>query len=144
MIHYVLYQNKRKTGKMAGKWYARAKVIDTVTLDQLAEHMARHNTPYSKGAIEGVLTDMVSCIAELIAEGNQVKIPNLAIFRASIHGLGAETAADYNPAKCVTGVSLSARPTGGFSTRTIEKMASVREMGGYSVDKKAAADAPGQ
>lgn len=144
MIHYVLYQNKRKTGKMAGKWYARAKVIDTVSLDGLAGHMARHNTPYSKGAIEGVLADMVSCIAELIAEGYQVKIPNLAIFRASISSLGAETAADYNPAKCITAVSLGARPTGGFSTRVIEKMASVREMDGYSVDKKAATGNAGQ
>lgn len=144
MIHYVLYQNKQKSGKAAGKWYARAKVMETVGLGELAEHMARHNTPYSKGAIEGVLTDMVSCIAELIAEGNQVKIPNLAIFRASIHGLGAETALQYAPAKCITRISLSARPTGGFSTRTIEKMASVREMGGYNVDKKATAATPGQ
>lgn len=137
MIHYVLYQNQRKSGKSAGKWYARAKVMSTVTLDGLAEHMARHNTPYSKGAIEGVLTDMVSCIMELIAEGNQVKIPNLAIFRATISSLGADTAKDYTVKAYVKNVKLAARSTGGFKSSAIEKLASMREMSDYHVDKKA-------
>lgn len=136
MIHYVLYQNKRKEGKAAGKWYARAKVMSTVTLNGLAEHMARHNTPYSKGAIEGVLTDMVSCIMELIAEGNQVKIPNLAIFRATINSLGADTAKDYTPKAYVKSVKLGARSTGSFRSTPISKLASMREMSDYHVDKK--------
>lgn len=144
MIHYVLYQNKRQEGKSAGKWYARAKVMNTVSLDELADHMARHNTPYSKGAIEGVLTDMVSCIAELIAEGFQVKIPNLAIFRASICSLGADTAKDYTPLKHIRRISLTARPTGNFNTQTVSRVASVREMGGYNVDKNATAENAGQ
>ena len=61
-------------------WFARAMVTQTIDLEQLAEHMANHNTPYSKGAILGVLTDMVNCIRELVLDGNAVKIPNLAIF----------------------------------------------------------------
>ena len=80
MLHYKLYQNKSKGNKAYGMWFARAMVTQTIDLEQLAEHMANHNTPYSKGAILGVLTDMVNCIRELVLDGNAVKIPNLAIF----------------------------------------------------------------
>jgi len=31
--------------------------------------MSNHNTPFSKGAIKGMLTDMVVCIKELLLEG---------------------------------------------------------------------------
>ena len=85
-------------------WFARAMVTQTIDLEQLAEHMANHNTPYSKGAILGVLTDMVNCIRELVLDGNAVKIPNLAIFSAGLttkveteggeNGTGGETGTD--------------------------------------------------
>jgi len=32
--------------------------------------MAGHNSPYSKGVIKGVLTDMVECVREIAYEGN--------------------------------------------------------------------------
>ena len=69
MIHYKIYQDKRKTSKRKGYWYARAVVVQTYDLEKLAEYMSAHNTPYSKGAIAGVLTDMVACIRELVLEG---------------------------------------------------------------------------
>ena len=84
MIHYKIYQDKRKTSKRKGYWYARAVVDQTYDLEKLAEYMSAHNTPYSKGAIAGVLTDMVACIREMVLEGVAVKIPDLAIFSAVI------------------------------------------------------------
>ena len=75
-IFYRKYQNRVKESKMYGKWYARVVTMGkTVTLEELAEHMAQHNTPYSEGVIRGVLTDMVNCIRELVLEGKSVKIP---------------------------------------------------------------------
>ena len=56
-IYYKLYQNKRKGSVTKDKWYARSAVMGkTVSLEDLAEHMAQHNTPYSEGVIKGVLT----------------------------------------------------------------------------------------
>ena len=69
-IYYKLYQNKRKGSVTKDKWYARSAVMGkTVSLEDLAEHMAQHNTPYSEGVIKGVLTDMITCIRELVLEG---------------------------------------------------------------------------
>ena len=98
MIHYKVYQDNRKTSKRKGYWYARSVVVQTYDLEKLAEYMSAHNTPYSKGAIAGVLTDMVACIRELVLEGVAVKIPDLAIFSAGIRSQGAEKLADFNPA----------------------------------------------
>ena len=44
-----LVKNKNKTIKEAyGKYYARPVVTETIGIDELAEHMASHNTPFSK------------------------------------------------------------------------------------------------
>ena len=53
-IFYKLYQNKRKGSVTKDKWYARSAVMGkTVSLEDLAEHMSQHNTPYSEGVIKG-------------------------------------------------------------------------------------------
>ena len=79
------YQNKNKQSVVYGKWFARAVTIGkTIDLDELAKHMSEHNTPYSKGAIKGVLTDMIGCVRELMLEGKAVKLEGLAIFSAGI------------------------------------------------------------
>lgn len=58
MIRYKIYQNQQKKGVNAGKWFARAVSDETFDLAKLAEHMSKHNSPYSSGVIKGVLTDM--------------------------------------------------------------------------------------
>ena len=88
MILYVLKKNKNSKSAAFGKWFAYPVIEETVTLDGLAEHMSSHNTPYSKGAIKGMLTDMVSCIKELLLEGKNVKIADLAIFSLGIKNNG--------------------------------------------------------
>ena len=79
MIRYKIYQNQQKKGVNAGKWFARAVSDETFDLAKLAEHMSKHNSPYSGGVIKGVLSDMVDCIKELLLDGKCVKIDDLAI-----------------------------------------------------------------
>ena len=69
MIRYKIYQNQQQKGLNAGKWFARAVSDETFDLAKLAEHMSKHNSPYSGGVIKGVLSDMVDCIKELLLDG---------------------------------------------------------------------------
>ena len=69
---------------------------ETVDIKGLAAHMASHNTPYSTGAIHGMLKDMVNCTKELLLDGKNVKIDDLAIFSVGLHTTGAPTADDFN------------------------------------------------
>ena len=51
MIRYKIYQNQQKKGVNAGKWFARAVSDETFDLAKLAEHMSKHNSPYSSVGI---------------------------------------------------------------------------------------------
>ena len=129
MIFYVLKQNKNSKSAAYGKYFAYPVIQETVTLDGLAGHMASHNTPYSKGAIKGMLTDMVSCIKELLLEGKNVKIADLAIFSLGIKNAkgGAPTADDFIVVKHIKGVKLRARATGELITKSLNLDATLKK-----------------
>ena len=128
MILYVLKQNKNSKSLAFGKWYAYPVIEETVNLDGLSEHMSNHNTPYSKGAIKGVLTDMVNCIKELLLEGKNVKIADLAIFSLGIKNNGGAASEDtFSVSKNIKGVKLRARATGELITRTLNLEASLKK-----------------
>ena len=80
MIRYKLYQNKMEGNTGYNLWYARAVCDETYDTEMLAKHMSTHNTPYSPGVIHGVLKDMIACIKELLLDGKNVKLDDLAIF----------------------------------------------------------------
>ncbi len=133
-IFYRLYQNNSENFVNKGKWYARSVVMGKmVGLEELAEHMAEHNTPYSEGIIKGVLTDMINCIRELVLDGKAVKIPNLCIFSAGIQSKPADTVKDFNVQQHVKGVYLRTRTTGKFTRDEITKKANLRELSKYDV-----------
>lgn len=74
MILINLKKNKNeKMPNAFGKYYAFPVINQTIGMDGLSEHMASHNTPFSAGAIKGMLTDLVSCIRELTLQGIAVK-----------------------------------------------------------------------
>lgn len=131
MLKYKLYQNLNSRSPGYGKWYARAAVNETYDLEDLAQHMSSHNTPYSKGAIYGVLTDMVACIRELVLEGNAVKIPDLAIFSLGLKSEGVMSADDFDAAKNVKQARLRARSAGCLMTANVTRDARVRQYGRY-------------
>lgn len=53
-------------------WYVYARQQELLSIADIAQHMQEHNTPFSKGTIEGLLN------------GKSVKIDNLAIFRLAV------------------------------------------------------------
>ena len=63
-MYYTLHKDLREKFATKGQRFARAVSLHNMTTDQLAEHMSKHNTPYSKGVIAGVLRDMASCVKE--------------------------------------------------------------------------------
>ena len=128
MIKYVLKQNKNRKSNAYGKFYAHPVIEETVGLEELADHMALHNTPFSKGVILGLLTDMVDCIKELLLEGKNVKMPDLAIFSLGIKNAeGAESEGEFSVTKNIQGVKLRARATGELTRKALDLVASVKK-----------------
>lgn len=121
MIRIVLYQNtNQKIAEACGKWFPRVVSDETIELEELAAHMASHNTPYSKGAILGMLTDAAACTKELLLLGKNVKFADIAIFSLGLKVKGgAPTKEDFNVAKYILGLKLRARATGELKTENL-------------------------
>jgi len=122
----------------AGKYYARVDYKETLNVQDMAHHMAEHNTVFSEGLITGILIDFVKCVREQVLLGNTVKIDNLAIFKASVEANGLEVLYDAQqdkmaqatmgvlPQGAKTGaavkiVKLLAQSTGDFTREELKK-----------------------
>ena len=135
MIRYKKYQMTGEKSPLKGLWYARPVIEETFNIETLAKHMANHNTPYSAGVIKGVLADMISCIKELILDGKNVKLDDLAIFSVGIVSKkGATSVAEFSLANNVKGLKLRARATGELSNAQINLEGQLKEAYQYSVD----------
>ena len=99
--------------------------------------MAHHNTPFSKGAIKGILTDAVSCTKELLLLGKNVKYPDLAIFSIGLKVKGgADTKEEFSVTKNIDGLRLRARATGELISANLDT--SVRCIDSVSKSSKEA------
>ena len=144
MIRYKKYQVTGENSPLKGLWYARPVIEETIDIEKLPKHMSNHNTPYSSGVIKGVLTDMVSCTKELILDGKNVKMDDLAIFSVGIISKGgAQSAADFSLANNVKGLKLRARATGELSNAQINLEGQLKESSMYTVDSSASGNTPG-
>ena len=98
--------------------------------------MASHNTPFSAGVIKGLLTDMINCIKELLLEGKNVKIDDLAIFSLGIKNRkgGAESEDVFTVTQNIEGVKFRARATGELMAKNLNLEASMKKA--KAVDDK--------
>ena len=124
--------------EQAGKLYARVDYKESLDIEDMAHHMAEHNTAFSEGLITGILIDFVKCVREMVLNGNTVKIRNLAIFKATVEANGLETLYDAEADKVATAtmgtlregdktgpavkvVKLLAQSTGDFTRDELKK-----------------------
>ena len=91
---YLSKVTETSESEQAGKLYARVSYKQTMGVQDMAHHMAEHNTMFSEGSITGILIDFVKCVREMVLMGNTVKIDNLAIFKATVEANGLETLYD--------------------------------------------------
>ena len=91
---YLSKVTESSESEQAGKLYARVSYKQTLSVQDMAHHMAEHNTMFSEGSITGILIDFVKCVREQVLNGNTVKIDNLAIFKATVEANGLETMYD--------------------------------------------------
>ena len=118
-MRYKVYQSHANNGTK-GKFYLRPVYDETVELDQLADHMASHNTPFSKGQLLAVLTDFVGCIKELCMDSKTVRIDGLGIFEARVRSKGAKTRTEFSIAENVLNLVVCCRGVDEFRSSRLE------------------------
>ncbi len=134
MIRYKVYMNNNSKSAYMGKFYARAVCDETINTDQLAAHMATHNSPYSAGMIAGVLKDAIACVKELVLDGKNVKFDDLAIFSCGITTKPANSASSFTASENITGVRLRSRATGTLRSAVLTREARTQQLAKYTVN----------
>lgn len=80
------------TDKMSEKRaYPKLQLTGIVDIDELAEHIAEHNSVFSKGTIVGIVTELCTCTRELLLQGYKVQLGSLGSFSPSVSSSGADS-----------------------------------------------------
>ena len=99
-ILYEVYQNDIKDSEsvMYGKWYARLKSIETLSLTKVAKHISEHGSVFTEDVVEGVLKKFKSCLLEMLLDSKKVKIAGLGTFYLTCECTkgGADKEEDFN------------------------------------------------
>ena len=113
-------------------WYAKSVQDRTIDFEGLVTHMSEHNSPYSRGVIHGVLTDMLDCVKELVLDGKSVRLGDLGLFSVGLKTSGAKSRDRWSVATHVQGVTLNVRNTKTWSNAELRKNTTLQELIGYN------------
>ena len=102
-ILYEVYQNDIKDSEsvMYGKWYARLKSIETLSMAKLAKHISEHGSVFTEDVVEGVMKKFKTCLLEMLLESKKVKVAGLGTFYLTCECQkgGADKESDFNVAQ---------------------------------------------
>ena len=109
-----LRKNKNTASKTYGLYYPEAEPKEPLSLKGFARHLAEHGKLATYEMLVLVLQNVVSCMKELNAQGQPVKLDGLGTFYPSIEGEGAASVEDgaANVDALIKGVHLRFRPEG--------------------------------
>ena len=64
--------------------YGRLQYSNVMSFDEFVAHISEHNGVFSTGTVQGVVTDAVSCLLEMLLNGNKVQFGRLGTFGLSL------------------------------------------------------------
>ena len=99
-ILYEVYKNDIKDSEsvMYGKWYARLKSIETLSMAKMSKHISEHGSVYTEDVVEGVMKKFKTCLLEMLLESKKVKVTGLGTFylTCECEKGGADKEEDFN------------------------------------------------
>ena len=75
--------------------YAKPQVSEVMSFRKFVQHIADHGG-YTRGKVKGVLSDMCTCLVEMLLEGKKVQLEELGDFWISLSSEGAETVEKFS------------------------------------------------
>ena len=99
-ILYEVYKNDIKDSEsvMYGKWYARLKSTETLSMTKMAKHISEHGSVFTEDVVEGVMKKFKTCLLEMLLNSRKVKVNGLGTFylTAECQKGGADKEEDFN------------------------------------------------
>ena len=125
-IKYRKVKRTPQTGENAGKelWYATVVTDREMNFEEFVDHISSHNSPYSRGAVHGVMMDMLDCLKELILDGKSVRLGDLGLFSIGMSSRG-EVSRDKVTSASVEGIHLLVKNTKNWSNSELKKLCKI-------------------
>ena len=82
--------------KEGNKTYPAAQYRQVLDLSAMAAHMTAHSSKYDKGDIMAVVTQLASCIRELLLLGNKVTLGDLGSFSVGLDSKAGPNAEEFS------------------------------------------------
>lgn len=96
MIDYsVCKKSNPKDETAAPKAYAVAQMRESISFSNFVNHIAGHNGVFSRGTVQGVLSDACQCLVEHLMNGNKVQLGELGDFWISLSSTGADSPENF-------------------------------------------------
>ncbi len=134
MLIFEKYPLNSSIESIKDKWSLRICKKETLTMDDIIQHMHRHNTPYSSGTLRGVFIDVIACIREQLLDGRAVEIPDLAVLSIAAKAKAKDSAEEVSLSD-ITDLHLHARAIGKLSKKNIAAHAELKEQVRYEGGK---------
>lgn len=97
MIDYSVYKQANPMNESAApKAYAKAQMRESMSFSDFVNHIASHNSIFSRGTVRGVLSDACLCIVEQLLEGKKVQLGELGNFWISLTSTGADSLESFS------------------------------------------------
>ena len=102
-----------------------------MSFEDFVTHISEHNSPYSRGTIQGVLMDTLDCLKHLILDGKSVRFSDLGLFSIGMTSRG-EVSKEKVTAASVLGVHLIVRNTKSWSNAELKKLTKIVAYDDYT------------
>lgn len=108
-------QNENSYSQAYGKYFAEPDTNEALNLKGFAKHLAEHGKLASYDLLVLVLNNIVSCMSELLAQGQPVKLDGLGTFRPTIDNIKGGAAnmdkvRELGPEGLIEGVNICFYP----------------------------------
>ena len=91
MVNYSVFMMQNPIHPEKGSLaYAKAQVSEVMSFRKFVQHIAEHGG-YTRGKVKGVISDMCTCLVEMLLEGKKVQLDELGDFWISLSCDGAES-----------------------------------------------------
>lgn len=137
------YKNNNSKSRAYNKFYGRVVHTETLTLDEFANHISSHGSPFDRATIVGVLAATCDCLVEQCMDSKKVRLGDLGTFYMSVSTEGAEDA-DHFGVDNIKGVHLRFWPnmkrSYALDSKTLRKLAKfsdIETLGGDGGDENA-------
>ena len=114
MINYsIAMLSNPQSPDAPAKAYAKAQCTEVMSIEKFVKHIADHNGVYTRGTVQGVVSDLCECLVEQLLEGKKVQLGMLGNFWISLSSDGADSAEKFTAAN-IKGVKIIFTPGDDF------------------------------